>query len=433
MKKILLFVLLFTVTNSYSQGLIINEISNGTSGTKEFIEFLVVGSSSQPTGLVDIRNWVFDDNNGDFEASIGTGVAAGHYRFTNSTPPVPIGSIIVVYNSGDINDNMIPDDPLDSNNDFVYVFPISSIYLERCTSAPSSTAGTTYSPCTYISISTQTWNSIGLRNGGDVTQVRKPDYSFYHGFSYGDVLNPYPIFPIEFGSKPSFNVITGSGTIKNYYLNCGDWTEQNNYNRGDASFDTPGLPNTGDNQNLITNIRVGAFDYDNFSKPSNCLATILNENSIGFRFNKVNKNAEITWDTLKEIKYYILEKSNNGYHFNNIYHGTKNNYIDKLNFHNYYRLKVVNFSDEITYSNVLYIEGEKTSEMAVYPTITHKYIRVESQVDNVFFHVYSVTGVEVISNKLNDNIINVESLPYGVYFLRLETNHTFHIVKFQKI
>ncbi len=190
MKKIFLFVLLFTLNNSYSQGLIINEISNGTSGTKEFIELLVVGSSSQPTGLVDIRNWVFDDNNGGFEASTGAGVASGHYIFSNSTPPVPIGSIIVIYNNGDINDNMISDDPLDSNNDFVYVFPINSIYLERCTGAPSSTIGTSYTPCTYTSVTTQTWNSIGLRNGGDATQVRKPDYSFYHGFSYGDVLNP---------------------------------------------------------------------------------------------------------------------------------------------------------------------------------------------------------------------------------------------------
>lgn len=433
MKKIFIFVFLFTLNNSYSQGLIINEMSNGTSGTKEFIELLVVGSSSQPTGLVDIRNWGFDDNNGDFEASTGAGVAAGHYRFTSSTPPVPIGSIIVIYNNGDINDNMVSDDPLDSNNDFVYIFPINSIYLERCTSTPSSTVGASYTPCTYTSITTQTWNSIGFRNGGDAAQVRKPDYSFYHGFSYGDVLNPYPTFPIEFGSKPSFNVITGSGTGRNYYLDCGDWTEQTNYNRGDAIFDTPGLPNTNNNQNLITNIRMGVFDYDNLSEPTNCFATILNENSIGFNANRINKKVRVSWDTLKEIKDYILEKSYNGYDFTSIYYGPQNNYIDKLDFHNYYRLKLTDFSDEIIYTNVVYIEGEKLTEMAVYPTIIDKYIRVETQVEDIYFHVYSATGLVVMSNKLNGNIINVNSLPNGVYFLRLETNHTFHIVKFQKI
>ncbi len=105
MKNPILTIILIvvTLTKINSQGIIINEISNGTSGTKEFIEFLVVGSHAQPIGLVSLRNWVFDDNNGDFEASTGTGVAAGHYRFTALLPPIPIGSLIVVYNSSDVN------------------------------------------------------------------------------------------------------------------------------------------------------------------------------------------------------------------------------------------------------------------------------------------------------------------------------------------
>lgn len=433
MKKILLFVLLFTFNNSYSQGLIINEISNGTSGTKEFIEFLVVGSTSQPTGLVDIRNWVFDDNNGDFEASTGAGVAAGHYRFTNLTPLIPIGSLIVVYNNDDVNDNMISDDPLDSNNDFVYVFPINSMYLERCTGSPSSTIGTSYTPCTYSSTATQTWNSVGLRNGGDAAQIRKPDYSFYHGFSYGDVLNPYPIFPSEFGSKPSFNVITGSGTARNYYLDCGDWTEQSNYNRGDANFDTPGLPNTGNNQNLITNIKLGSFDYDNLSEVTNCFPIILNENSIAFRAKRLGNNVKIYWDTLNEIKQYILEKSHNGYDFKEIYYGETNMYIDNLDTDNYYRLKLVDLSDDFIYTNTIYVEGDKTAEIQIYPTLAHNFIRIETELEDITCFIYSTTGQELISIKPSDNILKIDNLPSAMYFIRIENSEYYRVLKFQKI
>ena len=169
-----LFFLLFSFT-CFSQGVIINEVSNGTSGTKEFVELLVVGSNSSLTGLVDLTHWVIDDNNGDFEGSIGTGVAAGHYRFTSLFPSVPTGSLIVIYNTSDINLNMLPDDPTDINNDNIYIIPINSIYLERCTSLPSSTLGISYIPCIYTFSPTQTWNVIGLRNRGDVIQVRKPD------------------------------------------------------------------------------------------------------------------------------------------------------------------------------------------------------------------------------------------------------------------
>ena len=79
MKYTLLVILLLIKSQLSSQGLVVNEISNGTSGTKEFIELLVIGSTSQPTGVIDISGWIIDDNNGDFEALSGAGVAAGRF------------------------------------------------------------------------------------------------------------------------------------------------------------------------------------------------------------------------------------------------------------------------------------------------------------------------------------------------------------------
>jgi len=75
----LIFLILFPFL-CFGQGLIINEISNGTTGTQEYYELVVIGSSSNPLGNVDLGGWIIDDNNGDFEGFTTTGIATGHIR-----------------------------------------------------------------------------------------------------------------------------------------------------------------------------------------------------------------------------------------------------------------------------------------------------------------------------------------------------------------
>jgi hypothetical protein len=409
MIRVLLLILL--CSNLYSQGLIVNEISNGISGTKEFIELLVVGSVSQPSGLVDISGWVIDDNNGDFETLSGAGVAAGHYRFV-SYPPVKIGSLIVIYNQSDRNTNVPLDDELDSNNDFVYVLPINSVYLERCTSLPSSTTGSSYTPCTYSSLITQTWNSIGLRNGGDAVQVRKPDYSFYHGFSYGDVLNPYPSFPIEFGGGSSFNIRTGSGTTRNYFLDCGDWTLQTNYQRGDANFDTPGLPNTTNNSILVDRIRASIFNYSNLSDVVNCQDIILDGNKLDLRADKITGGVFLHWNYLSSIKY-EMQRSTNGYDFNTISYVDSSYYDYDIYGNTYYRLKLT--SENVTYSNIVFVEYDYN--LNIYPNPFNNIIHIKYK-HKINYILYDIYGKVIISGDSHN--IPTDDLNQGAYILNLQ-------------
>src|SRR3990172_7211497 len=77
---ICLYGLLFT-SNTFSQ-IIINEVSQGADGSKEYVEMLVIGNGVC-NSCVDIRGWIFDDNNG-WHASpigIGQGIAPGCMRF----------------------------------------------------------------------------------------------------------------------------------------------------------------------------------------------------------------------------------------------------------------------------------------------------------------------------------------------------------------
>ncbi|GAA4274371.1 hypothetical protein U6A24_15470 [Aquimarina gracilis] len=270
-----LFFLCLNIFYGQSPGIIVNEVSNGDGGAKEWVELLVIGDSTDPTANVDLTGWIIDDNNGDFDGSTsGVGIASGHIILGSAYSSIPPGSLIVIYNNGDPDSGVLPPDDLtDSNNDGVYVIPSIDSSLSGCNTLPSS-SDPTYSPCT--AVSPISWTTIGLRNGGDVMQTRMPDGTFYHGFSYGDVADmagdPKPTFPIS--GNPSFNAGTGSGTRATFYFGCGDWEDVTNFTKTTTLADrTPGLANSAINQIFIDKITNGSFDYSNLGNSNNCIAS----------------------------------------------------------------------------------------------------------------------------------------------------------------
>ena len=167
--------------------IIINEFSNGSNGTKEYIELLVVNQGGD-CGELDLRGFILDDNNGEFSHQInGVGITPGHIRFTNSSiwEQVPIGSIILIYNPDDKNPAIkIEDDPRDSNTDGVYVLPINHYLLAETISSPTLVAPIEYR--TSDKYKEGSWNSIWAFDEGDAIQIRNCNGAYLHGFSYGD-------------------------------------------------------------------------------------------------------------------------------------------------------------------------------------------------------------------------------------------------------
>lgn len=198
----LLLISLTCVAPATAQGLIVNEYSNGASGVKEYLEMVVVGTGPNlACGPVDIRTWIFDDNNGDFSCGpcASRGVAQGHMRFANLPvwSAVPTGSIILVYNSDDFTAGFIPaDDPDDTAPaDGVYIVPSNHISLEASSTpcainipnatgtCPACTGNAGYAAVCYTAGSASAWDNCGLRNTGDAMQVRRPDGSYFHGIA----------------------------------------------------------------------------------------------------------------------------------------------------------------------------------------------------------------------------------------------------------
>lgn len=261
----LLWTFIVATTNILAQvpsggGLILNEINQGSAGTKEFMEFVVIGDPDNPCDPVDLSGWVIDDNNGSFEScGSGVGIATGHYRLNASCfSAVPPGAIIVIYNAADPYTGLPADDPDDSDGDLVYIVPSNSSCLEANYIVPTATGPV----CTYAgpySTPTLTWAS-GMSNAGDAAQVRQPDYTFFHGYSYGDVSGTYPAWPAGAPAGSSNNLGAGG----NWALNCGNFYLTANYSSTTAGSGTPGATNNADNENLVNLIESCSFDYNTF-------------------------------------------------------------------------------------------------------------------------------------------------------------------------
>ncbi|MBJ2176196.1 VCBS repeat-containing protein [Aureibaculum sp. A20] len=252
---------------SESAGIIVNEMSNGDGGSQDWVELLVVGDSANPTAPVDLTGWFIDDNNGEFQGSSSTGVAPGSIVLGSNFNAVSPGSLIVIYNQSDRDAAIPADDPADSNGDGVYILPGNHASLNGCSNLPSST-NTDYLPCTST---TASWSRVAFRNTGDAVQTRRPDGTFYHGYSFGNVVAPFPYFPC---GGQSFNLGNG-GAGSTFAFQCGDWEDASNFIRSGKTGRTPGAINSAENQYFLTNVLNGTLDYDNLSNAQNCSAADL--------------------------------------------------------------------------------------------------------------------------------------------------------------
>ncbi len=257
---LVLFVLFYGNAILAQNNLIVNELSQGTNASKEFIELLVVGTRTCTDSTADLRNWIFDDHNGWYGGS-GTGIAAGHYRFKNISEweAVPYGSIILIYNDGDRN-LKIPagsDDPTDANNDYVYILPITSSLLEQNLNEPISPSAPTYVYPTSGYGATVDWVSMGLANGGDAVVTISPNNlsSANHSVVFG-------FTPATGAQVPSVSKgAVGSGAnlylADDQYNNAASWT----IGLAGSAEETPGAANTTANAAWINNMRVQSNSF----------------------------------------------------------------------------------------------------------------------------------------------------------------------------
>jgi gliding motility-associated-like protein len=254
-RYLLLLVSVCSLSISQAQSLRINEVSQGASGSKEYVELVVTGPtlincSSQPACL-DLRGWILDDNNGYFSNGdlTGTGLAAGAIRFSNDAfwQCINPGTIILIYNDNDINPGVPANDVSNTDANCKLVIPVSSALFERHESAPSTTS-MAYSNTGWVSGGN--WGPISMANGDDSFQIYAPSNT------------NTPVHGISWGNNNSNNFIFFAGAAGGLVFSCdnntsADFAIQANWISAPvASGQTAGIANSTNNSALLAGMNL---------------------------------------------------------------------------------------------------------------------------------------------------------------------------------
>ncbi|MDG1840761.1 MAG: gliding motility-associated C-terminal domain-containing protein [Crocinitomicaceae bacterium] len=230
----------------YSQKLILNEISQGSSGGKEYVELLVV-----PTGnchnCIDLREWIIDDNNGFFSGgpSSGVGIAPGAIRFSNNLywSCISTGTLITIYNDADMNPQIGQIDTLLDDGNCNLIIPISSTLFERHSSTPNNSSSS-YSNSGWTQGGD--WWSIGMSNSNDSFLTLDPSNptTIVHSVSWGNNNTNNTIY---FNGSASGKVYSFKNQISNDPDNQANWVSE----LCSTGAETPGQPNNLENSSFI--------------------------------------------------------------------------------------------------------------------------------------------------------------------------------------
>ena len=239
--------LFFLSKISFAQQLIINEVSQGPSGAKEYVELLVVGTPTcNAIPCMDLRNYIIDDNNGNHATGAGVGIAAGCVRLKNVPfwQCIPYGTIILIYNDADQNASVPPQDLSMVDGNCRLVIPISDCtLLERHTTQPST--GTSVYPTTGFT-NCGNWTPISMANSDDSFQTIDPSGTLLHSVSWG---NNNLATIIYFAAGAGGNVAFMTNAVNNNPANQLNWVMS-----PVAGNETPGNPNNAANSAWISSM-----------------------------------------------------------------------------------------------------------------------------------------------------------------------------------
>ena len=212
MQRFLIVVLamLWTHESVCAQSVIINEMSQGSDGGKEWVELLIIDES------VDLRGWEL----GDFDDGVWHSIAefTTHSELNN----IASGTIIVIYNSGDVDGTIVAAGGEDTTfSDKSVLLGVNNSSFLSDTGPWGGTAG-----------------AFANSDGDDAAAIRNASDQIIH-----DMAVTHPTATV---SSP------GSAKVKYYTGNTvGGVVDDINWTVASSSSGTPGEANGGDNSSWV--------------------------------------------------------------------------------------------------------------------------------------------------------------------------------------
>jgi len=207
---IVLLAMLWSHESICAQSVIINEMSQGSDGGKEWVELLIIDES------VDLRGWEL----GDFDDGVWHSIAefTTHSELNN----IASGTIIVIYNSGDVDGTIVAAGGEDTTfSDKSVLLGVNNSSFLSDTGPWGGTAG-----------------AFANSDGDDAAAIRNASDQIIH-----DMAVTHPTATV---SSP------GSAKVKYYTGNTvGGVVDDINWTVASSSSGTPGEANGGDNSSWV--------------------------------------------------------------------------------------------------------------------------------------------------------------------------------------
>ena len=207
---VMLLAMLWTHNSIWSQSVIINEMSQGSDGGKEWVELLIIDES------VDLRGWEL----GDFDD--GTWHSIAEFTTHSEWSNVARGTIVVIYNSGDVDGTIVSAGGEDTTfSDKSVLLGVNNSSFLSDTGPWGGTAG-----------------AFANSDGDDAAAIRNASDQIIH-----DMAVTHPTATV---SSP------GSAKVKYYTGNTvGGVVDDINWTVASSSSGTPGEANGGDNSSWV--------------------------------------------------------------------------------------------------------------------------------------------------------------------------------------
>jgi len=318
--------------NLFAQSVVVNEMSQGSGGGKEWVELLVVDNS------VDIRGWQLGDNDDGIWHSIAE--FSNHKNWSS----VASGTIIVIYNSGDVDATITAAGGEDTDfADKSVIIPVNNSTYVLDIGPWGGTSG-----------------AFANTDGDDTAAIRDSNDVIIH-----DMAISHPTATV---SAP------GSAKVKSYSGNTTDGISDNtNWIVASSSAGTPGSGNGGDNSTWIdSSLPVELSSWSAYSANGQvklAWTTVSEYENLGFFINRRQSGV----DGLVEVASFVNHTQLQG-------HGStaaRNNYtyIDKnvdVGKTYYYQLSDVDYKSRVTHHSEIHVTVS-TEEQDLKPAIMELY------------------------------------------------------------
>ena len=161
----------------------------------------------------------------------------------------------------------------------------------------------------------------------------------------------------------------------------------------------------------------------------------------------MNDIVNLSWQTASELNNqgFVIQRSNDNMNWENIgfVNGAGNsNLLKEYSYNdnnpeeiNYYRLKQLDYDGKVNLSDVKYYRKAIVNDISIYPNPASNSFKLlgvsSSDIDEVV--VYNAVGSMVLTITNDFNTIDISSLHYGIYFIRIyQLDGSYIIRKFIK-